>query len=285
MPKVACDAKRKQLCKEVFFEFSSTERIFLKKIDFSECDITDSELRHLLRFLVDPNDVLSKFIYDVGKITQDFHIKLKKDAELQKQRPSKVPLHYRDRLEILLNELQRARIIREIGSDVERGSFFTNPIIILPKGDIVKLVIDARYLNSITDLSNYSWPLEPIQMLLTKLDGAYYTTSDLASAHNQVPLSEDTKKLTSFVVGGKHYMFEPGLYGLGGLPKFFSRIMRIHFSEMIAKKQAITNSYDVILQAKIKKGMWKILESYFQYLRSGLTASPNKTKFLLRKVQ
>ena len=49
------------------------------------------------------------------------------------------------------------------------GSEFINPIIILPKGNIVKLVIDARYLNSITDLSRYSWPLEPIGSLITKL--------------------------------------------------------------------------------------------------------------------
>ena len=82
----------------------------------------------------------------------EFHVKLKKDAELRKQRPSKVPLHYRDRLEILPNELQRAGIIREKGSDVEMGSLFSNPIITLPKGDSVKLMIDARYLNSITDL-------------------------------------------------------------------------------------------------------------------------------------
>ena len=142
-----------------------------------------------------------------------------------------------------------------MGSDVEMGSIFTNPILILPKGDTVKLVIDARYLNSITDLSNYSWPLEPAQMLLTRLDGVYYTTSDLASAYNQIPLSEDTMKLTSFVVGGKQYMFERGFYGLCGLPKFFSQIMTIHFAEMIAKKQAITYIDDVILQAKTKAEM------------------------------
>ena len=73
--------------------------------------------------------------------------------ELRKQQPSKVPLHYRDRLEIFLNELQQAGIIREMGSHVEMCSLSTNPIIILPKGDTVKLVIDARYLNCITDLS------------------------------------------------------------------------------------------------------------------------------------
>ena len=122
-------------------------------------------------------------------------LNFKKDAELRKQRTSKVPLHYRDRPEILLRELQRAGITREMGNDVEIGSLLTNPIIILPKGDTVKFVIDARYLNSITDLSNYSWPPEPVQMLLTRLDGVYYTTSDLASAYNQVPLSEDNKKL------------------------------------------------------------------------------------------
>ena len=105
-----------------------------------------------MRVLNENNDIFFKFTYDVGKITQDFHVKLIKHAELRKQRPSKLPLHYRNRLEILLIELQRAGIIPEMGSDVEMGSLFTNPIIILPKGDTVKLVIDARHLNSITDL-------------------------------------------------------------------------------------------------------------------------------------
>ena len=69
-----------------------------------------------------------------------------------------------------------------MGDDTEMGSSFINPFIILPKGNIVKLVIDARYLNSITDLSKYSWPLEPIGSLLTRLNGNYFTTSDLCSA-------------------------------------------------------------------------------------------------------
>ena len=133
MPKLACDIKRKQLNEKFLSEFSPTEQTFLKNFHFSESDITDSELQHLLRVLIENNDVFSKFTSDVGKITQEFLVKLKKDAELRKQRPSKVPLHYRDRLEVLLNELQRAGTIREMGSVVEMGSLFTNPIIILPK--------------------------------------------------------------------------------------------------------------------------------------------------------
>ena len=109
---------------------------------------------------------------------------MKTDAELRNQRPLNVPLHYSNRREIILVELQLAAIIREVESDEEMGSFFTNPIIILPKEDTVKLVIDARYLNSFTDLSNYSWPLELVQMLLTRHDGVYYTTIELGSDYN-----------------------------------------------------------------------------------------------------
>ena len=121
-------------------------------------------------------------------------------------------------------------------------------------------------------------------MILTRLDGVYYTTSYLASAYNEVPLSEDTKKLTSFVFGGKQYMFERGYYGLCGLPNFFSGIMTIHFAEMIAKKQAITYIDDVVPQAKTKAGMWKNIKFYFRCLRSsGPKAAPNKTKLFLKK--
>ena len=122
-----------------------------------------------------------------------------------------------------------------MGNDKEISSEFINPILILPK---VKLVIDARYLNSITDLSRYSWPLEPIGSLLTRLKGNFFTTSDLCSSYNQLPLTEETKQLVSFVIGPKQYTIERGFYGLF-LPNFFSRIMTIHFAPLIRKKNKL----------------------------------------------
>ena len=120
------------------------------------------------------------------------------------------------------------------------GLFFTKSIIVSPKRDNAKLLIDARYLNTFTDFSNYSWFLEPTRMLLTGLDGVFYTTSVLAAAYNYLHLSEDTKKLTGFVVGRKENMFEREFFGLCGLPNFFNPILTILFVEMIARKQAIT---------------------------------------------
>ena len=195
---------------------------FIKQFDFQYTDLEDEELVMLIDMIIDSRDVYSQHKFDIGKTKQKFHVTLKPNSELRKQRPSKVPLHLKDKLEKLLGQLQETGIIREMGDDDELGSLFVNPIILLPKADYVKLVIYARYLNSITDLTNYSWPLEPVQMIMTRINGKYFTASDLSCAYHQVPLSEETQKLTSFIVGGKQYTYQVGFYGLCGLPQWFS---------------------------------------------------------------
>ena len=153
--------------------------------------------------LLQNKDVYSQHKCDVGPIKQKFHVKLLPSSVLTEQRPSRLSLHYQEKLNDLQDQLCKSGLIREMGSIPEMGSEIINPIIILPKGNIVKLVIDARYLNSITDLSRYSWTLEPIESPITKLKGNLFTTSDLCSAYNQVPLTEEIQQLTSFVIGSK----------------------------------------------------------------------------------
>ena len=146
-----------------YLQYQPKELInYVKEFDFQYSDITDEEMVLLIDMLVDARDVYSQHKFDVGKTRQKFHVTLKPNVELKRQRPSKVPLHLKEKLERLLTQLKDADIIREMGDDDEMGSLFVNPIILMPKNDYVKLVIDARYLNSVTDLTNYSWPLEPV---------------------------------------------------------------------------------------------------------------------------
>ena len=84
------------------------------------------------------------------------------------------------------------------------GSLFVNPIILIPKDKNVKLVIDARHLNLVTDPTNYSWPLEPVPMIMTRVNGKFFSVSYLSCAFHQVPLSPETQKLTSDLIGGEH---------------------------------------------------------------------------------
>ena len=192
----------------------------------------------------------------------------------------------KEKLEELLTQLKNADIIREMGDDDEMGSLFVNPIILMPKNDYVKLVIDARYLSSVTDLTNYSWPLEPVQMIMTRVNGKVFSVSDLSCAYHQVPLSPETQKLTSFLIGGKQCTYTRGFYGLCGLPNFFSRLMTIHFDPLIRKKQAITYIDDTIMQSQNKNEMFTVINEYHTLLRkAGLKAAPDKTNFFLKKVK
>ena len=109
----------------------------------------------------------------------------------------------------------------------------------MPKNGNVKIVIDARHLNSVTDLINFSSPLEPMQMIMSRVNGKI-STSDLSYAYHQVPLSWETQKLTSFVIDGRQYTSTRGSSGLCGLQNFFSRLTTEHTDPLIKKERSIT---------------------------------------------
>ena len=85
-------------------------------------------------------------------------------------------------MEKLPTQLRDADFIREMGDDDEMRSLFVNPIIPTRKSDYVKLVINARFLNYVTDPTNYSWLLEPVQMIMTRVNGKFFSVSDLSCA-------------------------------------------------------------------------------------------------------
>ena len=139
------------------------------------------------------------------------------------------------------------------------------------KKDYIKLVLVARYLNSITDTSNCSWPLKPVQFLMTRINGSYFTSSS-----DQVPLTDESQKLTSFIVGGRQYTYQVGFNGLKPLPKFFSKLMRYAFGTLI-KEKAITYIDDTLLQSRNKKEIFDTFrENYSLFWKANLKAAPDK---------
>ena len=108
---------------------------YVKEFDFQFNDFTDEEMTLLIDMLIDYGEVFSQHKFDVGKTNQNFHVKLKPNMELEKQRPSKVPLRLIENLEKLLTPFKDATINRESGHDDELGSLFINTIILMPKSD------------------------------------------------------------------------------------------------------------------------------------------------------
>ena len=71
---------------------------YVKQFDFQYPDLTDNEMALLIDMLIDSKGVYSLHKFDVGKTRQKFHVTLKPNVELKRQRVSEVPLHLKDKL-------------------------------------------------------------------------------------------------------------------------------------------------------------------------------------------
>ena len=146
--------------------YTEHQQKFLTMFNFQHSQITQDEFDKLAK-------QLAKF--DVGKISSSLHLPLTPDAVFKKQRASKVPIHLHDKVNRLLDILEQYKIISPVNKEEQpKGNTFINPVIILAKGESLKIVLDARYLNSLIDESKCNWPIEPIQVILQHIVSIKY---------------------------------------------------------------------------------------------------------------
>ena len=81
---------------------------FINKFNFQFSDLTDAEYVFLCNSLVKHRHCYATHNKDVRKIATPFKVRLKPKA----QRPAKVPIHYRDKLNTLLKVLEKLNIIK-----------------------------------------------------------------------------------------------------------------------------------------------------------------------------
>ena len=246
--------------------YTSEKLKFNNKFNFQFSDLTDTEYITLCNMLLKYKTCYATHKNDVGKISTPFRIRLKPNAQLMKQRPSKVPIHYRDKFNVLLKELKKYNIIKQIGSSPQDkpvyGTTYLNPLIIMPKGDTIKCLLDARHLNSNTEQSDESGPIEPLAPQLARANKKYKSAIDLMYAYAQTPLDEDTIKLTSFCSGDKDKLFAfiRGFYGLKGLPNVFTKQMSTFFKTLIEQGFALVYIDDILLLSDSKEHMFQLIE-------------------------
>ena len=127
-----------------FLPYTSKNWKFINKFNFQFSDLTDTEYITLCNMLLKYKTCHTTHKNDVGKISTPFRIRLKPNAQLITQRPSKVPIHSRDKLNALLKGLEKYNIIKQIGSSPPvYGTTYLNLFIIIPKGDTITCVLDA----------------------------------------------------------------------------------------------------------------------------------------------
>ena len=227
---------------------------------------------------------------DVGKIKVDLNLKV--TAIFKKQRATRIPLQLQDRVQHLLDILTPFDLISPVNTDsLAPGNTFINPIIILKKGESLKIVLDARQLNTMIDKTECSWPIEPIQVIFTRIKGPVFSLADMNIAYNQMPLNKPSQRLTNFVIVGQQYCFKSLFYDISCIsigPAAFSSFMSSFFKQIIRKNKIITMKYldDVFIQDTTTDTMLLTLDQYHNIFKNEkLKAAPDKFFFILDSVK
>ena len=213
------------------------------------------------------------------------------NAKLQTQKPTKVPIHYCDKLYTLLDDLQKKTgILKQTGSMPHEkpnyGTAFLKPLIIIKKKNSIKIVLDARHLNSNTDQSTESWPLEPLARQLARANKNYKSAIDLMYAYARATLDDETIKLTGFSHGGKLLAFIREVYGLKGLQNFFTQQMSLFFEDLIRQGSALVYNDDILLMSNSKPHMLQLIKQLYDIAKKeNVKKSPEKSFFILLTVK
>ena len=115
--------------------------------------------------------------------------------------------------------------------------------------------MDARHLNSNTDQSSESWPLEPLATELARSNKKFKAAIDLMYAYAHATLDDEIFELTGLSSGHKTFPFIGRFYGLKGLRNFFRQQMSLYVKNLIRQtlKHRCCNLSNNFMMLLIKK--------------------------------
>ena len=110
------------------------------------------------------------------------------------------------------------------------------------------------------DESKCNWPIEPIDVALTRLNGTILTTAVLNSTYNQIPLNNESMRDTHFTIGNEQYCFKRLFFGISIGPAAFASILTHFLYPLIRKGTVITYVDDIFIQTTTYEQMCETLE-------------------------
>ena len=98
------------------------------------------------------------------------------------------------------------------------------------------------------DESKCNWPIEPLDVALTRINRTVFTLADLNSAYNQIPLDNESMRYTHFTIGNEQYFFKRLFCGLPIGPAAFASMLTHFLYPLIRKATVITYVDDIFIQ-------------------------------------
>ena len=178
----------------------------------------------------------------LGKFDKPFKLYLQNKAIPFAAAPRRIPLKLKDKVQIKLNEMENLGVISRVNEPRE----WINNIVVVEKGDKVRICIDPKHLNNA--LKNFRYPIPSLEELKQDLkDAQYFSVLDLKDGFWHVELDEESKKLCSFSTPFGMYEFNRLPFGIKIASETFQKYMFDTFGDLKGVKFYID---DIIIFGK-----------------------------------
>lgn len=195
-----------------------------------------------------------------------------------RQRHRRIPPSDYEAVKQHINQLLEAQIIQESSSP------YASPIVLVRKKDgTLRMCVDYRQLNNKTRKD--AFPLPRIEESLDALANAqWFSTLDLASGYNQVPVAEEDRAKTAFCTPFGLFEWRRMPFGLCNAPGTFQRLMQRLFGDQQCRSLLLYLDDIVVFSSTVEQHLER-LEVVLKRLQSeNLKVKLSKCAFFQRQV-
>ena len=164
-----------------------------------------------------------KLFHGLGKLQTEYKIQLDSEATpYAVHAPRRVPLPLLGKVKEELNRLQTQGVIVPITEPTP----WCAPIVVVPKSNSqsVRICVDLTKLNAAVRRERHILP--SVEHLLGQMSGArVFSKIDANSGFHQIPLSQSSQLLTTFITPFGRYAYQRLPFGISSGPELFQREM------------------------------------------------------------
>lgn len=162
---------------------------------------------------------------------------------------------------------------------------YSSPIVLVKKKcGSVRMCVDYRTLNKVTERDNYPLPL--IEDQIDRLNGKkIFSCLDLKDGFFHVPMAPESVKLTSFVtpLGQFEYVRMP--FGLKNAPSVFQRFVNTIFRPLVDSNKILIYMDDIMVATETVEEHEMILSDVFAIIKQhSLQLKLSKCKFFFEEI-
>lgn len=248
----------------------------IESLDLSA--LPDQEQTSVRSLLYKYQSVFSAHDGDLGCTNLISHdIPLLDDVPVR-QRYRRIPPSEYKAVKAHINQLLESQVIRESSSP------YASPIVLVRKKDgSLRMCVDYRPLNGKTRKD--AFPLPRIEESLDALSGArWFSTIDLASGYNQVPVLEKDRPKTAFCTPFGLFEFNRMPFGLCNAPSTFQRLMQRMFGDQQGQSLLLYLDDIVIYSSSVEQHLQRLEMVLGRLQKEGLKAKLEKCAFFQQEV-